>query len=95
MEKKELTKKGSIRQHFIPQFYLRNFGDAIYCYDKKDKIKFKTNPKDIAVKSDFYGGEYEEFPSLETEFSKIENKHSLAIKSLIEKKKLLQFKPYG
>ncbi len=86
MEKNELTKKGSIRQHFIPQFYLRNFGDSINCYDKKDKTKFKTVPKNLAVKSDFYGGEYEEFPSLEKEFSKIEGIHSQAIKNLIEKK---------
>ncbi len=86
MDKKKLNKKGSVRQHFIPQFYLRNFGDVIYCYDKKNMIKFKTNPENIAVKSDFYGGEYEEFPSLEQEFSKIENSHSQAIKSLIEKK---------
>ena len=86
MDKTKLTKKRSIRQHFIPQFYLKNFGNIIYCYDKKNKTKFATNPKNIAVKSDFYGGEYEEFPSLEKEFSKIENNHSHAIKNLIKKK---------
>lgn len=86
MKKNELNKKGSIRQHFIPQFYLRNFGDTIYCYDKKNRSKFKTNSKNIAVKSDFYGGEFEEFPSLEKEFSKIESNHSKAIKNLIEEK---------
>lgn len=86
LPKKELTKKGRLRQHFVPKSYLKNFGDLIYCYDKKLGKKFRSTPTNIAVKPDFYGGEYEELPSLETEFSKMESFHSRSIKKLIQKK---------
>lgn len=78
-------KKGKVRQHFVPQFYLRNFGDELYCFDKKNDEKFKTTPNNVALKPDFYGGEYEGIPSLETIFSQLENRHAVAIKNLIEK----------
>jgi len=64
-------KKGKIRQHYVPQFYLRNFGNDLYCYDKKNESKFASTPENIAVKSDFYGGEYDGLPSLEKIFSQI------------------------
>lgn len=79
-------KKGKVRQHFVPQFYLRNFGDELYCFDKKNDEKFKTTPNNVALKPDFYGGEYEGIPSLETIFSQLENRHAVAIKNLIEKR---------
>ena len=82
----EFVKKGKVRQHFIPQFYLRNFGRKLYCFDKNKEEKFESTPDNIAVKPDFYGGEYEGLPSLETIFSQIENKHSEAIRRLIEEK---------
>lgn len=82
----EFVKKGKVRQHFIPQFYLRNFGLKLYCFDKNKEEKFESTPDNIAVKPDFYGGEYEGLPSLETIFSQIENKHSEAIRRLIEEK---------
>lgn len=86
MSNDEIKKKGSVRQHFVPQFYLRNFGSELYCYDKTTDVKFKTTPKNIAVKQDFYGGEYEGIPSLETVFSQLETRHAVAIQNLIEKK---------
>ena len=81
-----IRKKAKIRQHFVPRFYLRNFGNTIYCFDKKEERKFLSNPKNMAVKNDFYGGEYAGLPSLETAFSQIEQMHSQAIKKLIETK---------
>lgn len=82
----KIKKQSKIRQHYIPQFYLRNFGDNLCCFDKKEERKFNSTPENIAVKSDFYGGEYEGLPSLEKMFSQIENIHSIAIKKLLEVK---------
>lgn len=82
----KIKKKAKVRQHFVPRFYLRNFGEKIHCFDKKEERKFTSNPENISVKSDFYGGEYDGLPSLETAFSKIEQTHSLAIKKLLEKR---------
>lgn len=46
----ETTKK----QHYVPRFYLKNFGSPIYCYDKfTDKI-FTTSPSDIGHENYFY-----------------------------------------
>lgn len=85
-----IKKKGSVRQHFVPQFYLRNFGAEIYCFDKKKDVRIKSNPNDIATKSDYYGGEYEGMPSLETAFSQLEGSHAIAIQNLIEKQDYYQ-----
>ncbi len=86
MKDSTIKKKSKVRQHFIPQFYLRNFGNKIYCFDKKEEKKFPSNPENIAVKSDFYGGEYEGKPSFESILSQIEQVHSKAIMTLLEKK---------
>ena len=80
------SKKGKIRQHFVPQFYLRNFGKCLYSFDKKTEEKIRSQPKNLAVKSDFYGGEFHDFPSPEKKLSKIESELSVSIKNLIEKK---------
>ncbi|MDE2590895.1 MAG: DUF4238 domain-containing protein [Patescibacteria group bacterium] len=69
----------------MPQFYLRNFGTEIHCFDKKKDVKFKSTPENVAAKSDFYGGEYEGIPSLETVFSQLEGNHAIAMRTLIEK----------
>lgn len=86
MQEKNLKKKSSVRQHFIPQFYLKKFGEKIHCYDKKKNMKIQSNSKNLAVKSDFYGGEFENLPSLEHEFAKFENIHAVSIAKLIKEK---------
>lgn len=79
-------KKGKIRQHYVPQFYLRNFGDNLYSFDKKTEKTIYTTPKNLAVKSNFYGGEFENTPSLEGLLSQLEGQHHTSMKKLIEKK---------
>lgn len=79
-------KKGRIKQHYVPQFYLRNFGDPLYSFDKKTEKTIITTPKNLAVKADFYGGEFENLPSLEGLLSKLEGQHSVSMKKLIAKK---------
>ena len=80
------SKKGRIRQHFVPQFYLRNFGKCLYSFDKKTEEKLRSQPKNLAVGSDFYSGEFHDFPSPEKKLSEIESELSVSIKNLIEKK---------
>lgn len=46
------------RQHYVPQFYLKNFSisnreDFIYAYKRNKKI-FPTNVKNVAAEKDFY-----------------------------------------
>ena len=38
-------------QHYVPQGYLRNFStkDQIFAYDKRERRKFKTNVRNVAV----------------------------------------------
>lgn len=46
--------KEYLKQHFVPQFYLKRFGELLYCYDKlKDNI-FSNSPKNIGHEHLFY-----------------------------------------
>jgi len=74
-----------IKQHYVPQFYLKNFGDEIHGYDKTTGKKFKTISKNIAMGKNFYGGEIKDAPSLEKALSVIESDLAEAIKELIQK----------
>jgi hypothetical protein len=58
-------------QHFVPRFYLTNFGDRkIFCFDKINNKDFETNAGDIALGKNFYEvgglgvGEIEKFLSV-------------------------------
>ena len=43
------------REHYVPQFYLKNFGGRLHLYDKSDrKIHPHVKPKDIAFGRNFY-----------------------------------------
>ncbi|WMX17066.1 DUF4238 domain-containing protein [Aureispira sp. CCB-E] len=52
--------KGTIRQHFVPRTYLKNFGIVgkkkvqVYVYDKENERNFLTNTAKIAVQKHFY-----------------------------------------
>ena len=78
--------KGEIRQHYVPQFYLRNFGEKLYCFDKKEGKQFCSKPKNLAVRKNFYGKNIDGLPSLESEFGKLESRYSVSIKKMIENK---------
>ena len=73
-----------INQHYVPQFYLRNFGNFLHAFDKKTEKQFCTKPKKLAFRANFYGGEIDGLPSLENELARLESKHSASIKKLIE-----------
>lgn len=45
------------RQHYVPQFYLKLFADQdsfLYCYNKKNKKKFKARAKDVCCEDHYY-----------------------------------------
>jgi len=74
-----------IKQHYVPQFYLKNFGEQLHAFDKKTGRKFSTISKNIAMGKNFYGGEISGAPSIEQALSKIESGFSGAIHELIQK----------
>lgn len=73
------------RQHYVPKFYLKNFGELLYAFDKTTGDKFRTTPKNIGMESNFYGGEVEGAPSFEQALSSLEYDFSKAIHELIKK----------
>ncbi|MGY5147894.1 MAG: DUF4238 domain-containing protein [Candidatus Nitrosopumilus sp. bin_7KS] len=74
-----------IKSHFVPQTYLKNFGERFFQYDKQRGKINEATPKTVAHKSDFYGPEIEGKHPLETAFSQIEGKINFALKELMEK----------
>ena len=51
--------KEKVRQHYVPQFYLKFFspiknGNYVYCFDKKSKKSFKTNVRRLCYEIGFY-----------------------------------------
>lgn len=72
------------KQHYVPKFYLKNFGELLYAFDKTTLEQFRTTPKKIGMESNFYGGEVEGLSSLEKAFSSLEYDSSKAIHELIK-----------
>lgn len=74
-------------QHYVPQFYLRNFSTnqngnyKIWCFDKSTLRSFQTNPKNVAQENRFYDFENEEGESvsLENQLSIMEKEFKDAI----------------
>jgi hypothetical protein len=81
--------KITIKQHYVPQFYLKNFGDLLYSLDKKEDKIFKTNSKNIAFEPDFYGPDIQDKPSMEKTFADMEKNWSTAINKLIQTENFL------
>ncbi len=89
-------------QHYVPQFYLRNFatkakkGHLICCFDKTTLKVFKPNIKNVAGQTKFYdftdssGVEV----SIDESFSDIEAVTSRALQSLIENPRISTLLPH-
>lgn len=73
-----------IKSHFVPQVYLRNFGEKFFLYDRQRRKIHQSTPKTVAYKSDFYGPEIDGEHPLETTFSQIEGKTNFALKEVID-----------
>lgn len=75
----------NLKQHYVPKFYLKNFGDSLYASDKISDEKFKTSVKNIGLEKNFYGGNIPKIPSFEKALSHIESDFAIAIQELIKK----------
>jgi hypothetical protein len=74
------------RQHYVPKFYLKSFGNpTIYCYDKLKNKSIKTTIDNIAVGKAFYDLDGIE-GALESSLAQIETYSSQAYYELLEKK---------
>lgn len=66
--------KEKIKQHYVPQFYLRPFsseekGNCIYCYDKMNKKAFKTSVRQVCYENGFYQDKTKPSKPIEDAFS--------------------------
>jgi hypothetical protein len=71
------------RQHYVPQFYLREFSIAntdhqVFCFDKKMGRKFVVATRRIAAERGFYGR------TVEKMFSELEGEMSSSYRALLE-----------
>lgn len=74
------------KQHFVPQFYLKEFGEEIFVYDKTNDEQFLSNPKSIAHHKDFYKIASDDQNIVEKMFSKFEDQQAPAFRKLIEER---------
>jgi len=76
------------RQHYIPQFYLKQFGKPTYRFDKTNDSIEQRNPRTIGMEKNFY--EIDELPKgiVENFLAEKEDKFSKAYYRLIETKNL-------
>lgn len=85
------------RQHYVPQFYLRNFCDgtgALWIYDKQEEKFFYCTPKDICQGKFLYESRWENanpvlkkfiLPNtIEREYSQKEGEYAALLKKLIQ-----------
>lgn len=81
-----------VKQHYVPQFYLKSFATRkarnykIKCYNKESGIEFKENVRNIGMENYFYdkGGP----PQIETLFADKEKIHSKIYKKIISQKSI-------
>ena len=91
-----MNKKGvsavvkAIKQHYVPQFYLKNFGKNLFCADKTKEKIFQTTPKKISYELNFYGPVINNEHLVEKRLSELEGKFSTAVKELIVKENVYE-----
>ena len=74
-----------IKSHFVPKFYLENFGETIHVYDKMNESSFQTNAKNIGYEKNIYGKPDENNKhELEFAMSRLESKANVAILEVIQ-----------
>lgn len=76
------------KQHYVPRFYLKNFGSPIYCYDKLEDKVFPRDHKDLGHENYFY--EIDDVPqgTLEGLLAKMDGICSQAYNKLIQTRDL-------
>lgn len=87
-------------QHYVPQFYLRNFSNQqgekyiIYCFDKLEDKEFSTDVGNIGGEKYFYDIKKGEEQFLEKKLSELEPKFNKSIQNLIKYKKIDNISEY-
>lgn len=76
--------KPAKKHHFVPQFYLRNFGNSLHGFDKTTRKIFETSPQNIAFEKDFHGPAIDGEHKLETALSQLEGRCQSVISNLIK-----------
>lgn len=74
-----------MNQHYVPEFYLKNFsqnGKQIFVYDKVVQKSFSSSISSIASQEGFYDNSKKQ--SIETEIGEVESKTGIVLKELIE-----------
>ena len=74
-----------MNQHFVPQFYLKNFsqnGKQIFVYDKAIHKSFSCGISSVASQQSFYDNRDNQ--SMENEIGKLEGNTAGVLKKLIE-----------
>ena len=80
----------TIKQHYVPQFYLKNFSNLnkktyhINCFDKITKENYQSKVSNVGMGKNFYSYEDDDF---EDYFHEFESKTSKIINSLVKNKK--------
>lgn len=72
-----------IKAHFVPVFYLKNFGDRIYLYDKQTREKHPSTPEDVAFQRNFYADSNDTTSKLEQAMAQLEGGASKVISNII------------
>lgn len=72
------------RQHYVPRFYLRNFGEDLYYYDKTNDKIVQTNIENLALESNFYGLATQKEESVESILGKYDSRYSIALSETIK-----------
>lgn len=87
----------TIKQHYVPQFYLRNFEDKdhkLYVYNRQNEKFIESRAKDICYKKCLHETPWENANSklgkyvlpnqIEKDFSKQENRYNILLKKIID-----------
>ena len=88
--------KNKIKQHYIPQFYLRLFspkekGHYVYCYDKATKKSFRTSTRQVCYENGFYEDKNKPIKPIEDAFSICEKESSALFRKVIKAEDLRVF----
>lgn len=71
-----------VKSHYVPQFYLKNFGSSIYQYDKKKHQISKVTPRSVAAERNYYtDSKYSE--RVEKLFGRIELSTSKTVRKIV------------
>lgn len=81
-----MTNGKTVLNHYVPQFYLRNFSitsqESVWCFDKITRKKFKSKIRNIGCEKSYYSQEIEHY------LADIESQASPVLKKLIDNKDL-------